>query len=61
MKYYLLVFTLSLVQQHFGLSCEKLRMAGLDDCSILQPKHLVGYMLGGMHATISVQNLISPE
>jgi hypothetical protein len=35
---------------------EKLRMAGLDDCSILQPGHLDGKRLGGMHDSISTQN-----
>jgi hypothetical protein len=34
-------------------------MAGQDDCSILQPGHLVRNRLGGMHDLISVQNLRS--
>jgi hypothetical protein len=34
-------------------------MAGLDDCNILQPEHLVENRLGGLHDSISVQNLIS--
>jgi hypothetical protein len=41
------------------LSCERLCMAGLDDCSILQPGHLVRNRLGGTHDWISVQNLSS--
>jgi hypothetical protein len=44
---------------YYHLSYEKLRMAGLDDCSILHPKHLVRSRLGGTHDSISVQNLIS--
>jgi hypothetical protein len=39
------------------LSCERLRMAGLDDYNILQTGHLVRNRLGGMHDLISVQNL----
>jgi hypothetical protein len=34
-------------------------MARIDDCSILQTGHLVKNRLGGMHDSISVQNLIS--
>jgi hypothetical protein len=34
-------------------------MAGLDDCSILQPKHLAENKLGGTHDLISTQNLKS--
>jgi hypothetical protein len=34
-------------------------MAELDDCIILQPRHLVGSRLGGTHDFISVQNLSS--
>jgi hypothetical protein len=34
-------------------------MVGLDDCCILQPKHLVESRLGGMHDLISIQNLSS--
>jgi hypothetical protein len=41
----------------YHLSCEKHRMAGLDDCSILQLRHLVRNRLGGTHDSISVQNL----
>jgi hypothetical protein len=41
----------------YHLSCERLRMAGLDDCNILQPRHLVRNRLGGMHDLISIQNL----
>jgi hypothetical protein len=41
------------------LGCERLRMTGLDDCSILQPRHLVGSRLGGMHDSIIIQNLSS--
>jgi hypothetical protein len=32
-------------------------MVGLDDCSILQLRHLVQSRLGGMHDSISIQNL----
>jgi hypothetical protein len=39
------------------LCCERLRMAGLDDCSILQPGHLVQSRLEGMYDLFSVQNL----
>jgi hypothetical protein len=41
----------------YHLSCERLRMAGLDDCNILQPGHLVESRLGGMHDSINIQNL----
>jgi hypothetical protein len=34
-------------------------MVGLDDCSILQPRQLVISRLGGMHDSISIQNLSS--
>jgi hypothetical protein len=34
-------------------------MVGLDDCTILQPGYLVRNKLGGMHDSISVQNLRS--
>jgi hypothetical protein len=43
----------------YHLSCERLRMAGLDGYSILQPRHLVRNRLGGTHDSISVQNIIS--
>jgi hypothetical protein len=43
----------------YHLSCDRLHMAGLDDCSILQPRHLVKNRLGGTHDLISVQNLRS--
>jgi hypothetical protein len=39
------------------LSCERLRMVGLDDCSILHHGHLVASSLGGTHDSISIQNL----
>jgi hypothetical protein len=32
-------------------------MVRLDDCSILQPEHLVKNILGGTHDSISIQNL----
>jgi hypothetical protein len=54
-----IIFLMYLCKQHLYLSCERLRMAGLDDCSILQPRHLVRNRLGGMHDSISVQNLRS--
>jgi hypothetical protein len=43
-----LLYLFKLVQQHLCLSCERLCMTGLDDY-ILQPEHLVGSKLGGMH------------
>jgi hypothetical protein len=43
----------------YHLSCERLRMAGLDDCNILQAIHLVKNRLGGTHDSISVQNIRS--
>jgi hypothetical protein len=46
-------------KQHLDLSYERLHMVGLDDCSILQPRHLVRSRLGGTHDSISVQNLRS--
>jgi hypothetical protein len=42
-----------LVQQHPYLSYERLRMAGLDDCNILQSGHLV---LVDAHDSISMTN-----
>jgi hypothetical protein len=52
-----LLHFLFLYKQHLGLSCERLCMAGLDDCSILHPKHLAGNGMGGTQDSISVQNL----
>jgi hypothetical protein len=43
-----------LCKQHLYLSYERLCMAGLHDCSILQPVNLVKNKLGGMHDSISV-------
>jgi hypothetical protein len=40
-------------------SYERLRMARIDDCNILQSGHLVGNGLGGTHDSISIQNLRS--
>jgi hypothetical protein len=54
-----ILFSMYLCKQHLCLSCERLRMARLDDCSILQLRHLVENRLGGMHDSISVQNLRS--
>jgi hypothetical protein len=54
-----ILFSMYLCKQHLCLSCERLRMARLDDCSILQPKHLVGNRLGETHNSISIQNLRS--
>jgi hypothetical protein len=48
-----------LCKRHLYLSCERLHIAGLDDCSILQPRHLVGSRLGGTHDLINNQNLSS--
>jgi hypothetical protein len=59
MKYYFCCICFILCKQHLYLSCERLCMVGLDDCSILQPRHLVENKLGGMHYSISVQNLRS--
>jgi hypothetical protein len=50
-----------LCKQYLYLSCERLHMAGLDDCNILQPGHLVESRLGGTHDSISVQNLSSHD
>jgi hypothetical protein len=41
----------------YHLSCERIHMAGLDNGSILQPGHLVGSRLGGMHDSFNIQNL----
>jgi hypothetical protein len=38
----------------YHLSCERHRMAELDDYNILQPEHLVGSRLGGMHDSFNV-------
>jgi hypothetical protein len=43
----------------YHLICERLRMARLDDCSILQPEHLVENRLGQMHDLINIQNFRS--
>jgi hypothetical protein len=52
-----LLYLSKLVQQHQYLSYERLCIAGLDDCSSSQFRHLVRSRLGGMHDSISVQNL----
>jgi hypothetical protein len=52
-----ILFLLYLFQLVQYLSCERLRMAGLDDYNTLQPGHLVRSKLGGTHDSISVQNL----
>jgi hypothetical protein len=54
-----IIFLMYLYKQHLCLSYERLHMAGLADCSMLQPGHLVRNKLGGMHDSISVQNLKS--
>jgi hypothetical protein len=41
----------------YNLSCERLRMTVLDDCSILQPRHLVRSRLGETYDSINVQKL----
>jgi hypothetical protein len=41
----------------YHLGYERLHMVMLDDCSILQPRHLVRSRLGGMHDSFSVWNL----
>jgi hypothetical protein len=43
----------------YHLSCERLQMARLEDCIILQIGHLVENRLGGMPDSISAQNLRS--
>jgi hypothetical protein len=57
MKYYFWYICFILCKQHLCLSCERLRSAGLDDCSILPPGHLLKNRLGGTHDSISIQNL----
>jgi hypothetical protein len=57
MKYYFNYIFLVLSKQHLYLSYERLCMAELDDCRILQPGHLVGKRLGGAHGSINIQNL----
>jgi hypothetical protein len=42
-----MLYLFELMQQHLYLSCERLCMAELDDCNILQPGHLVESRLGG--------------
>jgi hypothetical protein len=42
---------------YYHLSCERLHMTELDDCSILQPRHLVRSRLGGMHDSFNVWNI----
>jgi hypothetical protein len=41
----------------YHLIYQRLRMTGLDDCNILQLRHLVGSGLWGMHDSFSDQNL----
>jgi hypothetical protein len=48
-----------LYKQHLCLSCERFHMAGLDDCSIIHPGHLVENRLGGTHDSVNIQNLRS--
>jgi hypothetical protein len=38
------------MQQHLYHNCERLHMAGLDDCIILQPRHLVESRVSGRDA-----------
>jgi hypothetical protein len=57
-KILFLLYLFKLMQQHMYLSCERFHKAELDDCNILQPRHLVGSRLGVTHDLISVQNLI---
>jgi hypothetical protein len=54
---YIFVAFVFLYKQLLLLMYDILRMAGLDDCSILQPGHLVQKRLGGMHDLIIVQTL----
>jgi hypothetical protein len=44
----------------YHLSCERLYMGSIDDCSILQPKHLVRSKLGWTHDSFSIWNLSIP-
>jgi hypothetical protein len=58
MKYFLYCICVIFCANNISyLNCERLRMSGLDDYNILQPGYLVGHRLGGMHDSISVQNL----
>jgi hypothetical protein len=41
----------------YQLICERLRMVELDDCCILQLKHLDGSNLSRVHDLFNVQNL----
>jgi hypothetical protein len=59
MENYLYCIVLFLYKQHLGLNYERLHMVGLDDCCILQPRHLVRNRFGGTQDTISIQNLRS--
>jgi hypothetical protein len=52
-----LLYLFKRVQQNPHLHCERPRMVGLDDNNISQPEHLVKSRLGGMHDSISIQNL----
>jgi hypothetical protein len=54
-----ILFPMYFCEHHLRLTCERICMARLDDCSILQPKHLVRNRLGGMQDLISIQNLRS--
>jgi hypothetical protein len=56
MKYYFCYICFNLCND-MCLSYETLRMTGLDDCNILQPRHLVRSRLGGTHDLISIQNI----
>jgi hypothetical protein len=60
MKYYLCCILRYFHTSNISyLRCGRLHMAGLDDCSILQTRHLVRRKLRGTHDSISVQNLSS--
>jgi hypothetical protein len=41
----------------YHLSCERIHMARLEYCNIIQPEYLVRRRLGGTHDLFSVQNL----
>jgi hypothetical protein len=56
-KILFLLYSFQLVQQHLYLSCGRHHMAGLDDCNILQPEHLVRRRVGGTHDSINIQSL----
>jgi hypothetical protein len=57
----LLLYLFKFVQHNQHLSCERLHMDRIDDCNILQPRHLAGNRMGGTHDSVSVENLSIPR